>query len=135
MHTGFWIPSYKYKASAPVVAMAAVGARPVLYHHPAGDDALSMSSYLSHGGSSTSSFSAALAPAPPPLGAADSTAQFDISEFFDDVAQGGFAAPPAAPPHVVPADSGAAAAAASAANARWVSWLTEVACVTWPLVL
>jgi hypothetical protein len=94
----------------------------VFYHHPApaaGNDALSMSSYFSHGGSSTSSssassFSDALAPAPPP---ADLAAQFDISEFFDDVERGVFAAPPAVdapPPHVVPADSGAA----SAANAR-----------------
>jgi hypothetical protein len=113
--------------------MAAVGAHPVLYHHPAaGDDAFSMSSYFSHGGSTTSSpassFSAALAPAPQQLlGPADPAAQFDISEFFDDVAQGVFAPPPAvvdAPPHVAaPADSGNAAAAAagagaSAANAR-----------------
>lgn len=108
--------------------MAAVGARPVLYHH-AGDDALSpMSSYFSHGGSSTSSsassFSAALAPAPQPMGADPAAAaQFDISEYlFDDVAQGVFgAAPPAAdappPHHVVQADSGAAAVAGAGASA------------------
>ncbi|CAL4909318.1 unnamed protein product [Urochloa decumbens] len=118
--------------------MAAVGARPVLYHQhhtapaPAGDS--SMSSYFSHGGSSTSSsasassFSAALggapAPAPPPL--AD---QFDISEFlFDDgggvgggAAQGVFAAAapdggPPPPPHAVPAAGSAISAAAHAAR-------------------
>nr|AGT17068.1 WRKY transcription factor [Saccharum hybrid cultivar R570] len=63
--------------------MAAVGASPVLYHHPApAGDAASMSSYFSHGGSSTtsssaSSFSAALAPTTTAL-----AEQFDISEFL-----------------------------------------------------
>ncbi|OEL35584.1 putative WRKY transcription factor 50 [Dichanthelium oligosanthes] len=109
--------------------MAAVGARPVLYHHPApAGDAASMSSYFSHGGSSTSSsassFSAALGAAPaPPL--AD---QFDISEFlFDDGAGGGagvpapgvFAAAPdgALPPAAGSAISAAAHTARSAAEA------------------
>ncbi|WVZ99415.1 hypothetical protein U9M48_044720 [Paspalum notatum var. saurae] len=111
--------------------MAAVGARPVLYHHPApaGDAAASMSSYFSHGGSSTSSssassFSAALAaaavPAPPTL-----AEHFDISEFlFDDGAGAGVvaappgvfpAAPDGAPPPAVP--DGAAVAAAGALSA------------------
>ncbi|KAL6851664.1 hypothetical protein ACP4OV_020228 [Aristida adscensionis] len=116
--------------------MAAVGARPVLYHHPApaGDAAFSaMSSFFSHGGSSTSSspassFSAAAAaaalggpasataaPLPPPL-AADPAAQFDISEYFLD--DGVFAAPPddVSPP-LAPAD-GAAGAGAIAHSAR-----------------
>nr|CAB3464605.1 unnamed protein product [Digitaria exilis] len=112
--------------------MAAVGAHPVLYHHPApAGDAASMSSYFSHGGSSTtatsssaSSFSAALAAASaaPPL--AD---QFDISEFlFDEgaaaAAPGVFAPAPdgGAPVHrVVPdgASHGGAAAPGSAISA------------------
>ncbi|KAG2617889.1 probable WRKY transcription factor 50 [Panicum virgatum] len=108
--------------------MAAVGARPVLYHHPApAGDAASMSSYFSHGGSSTSSsassFSAALgaAPAPaPPL--AD---QFDISEFLFDDGAGAAAAPgvfsaaaDGAPPPVPPAAGSAISAAAAAHAAR-----------------
>ncbi|EES18577.1 hypothetical protein BDA96_09G224500 [Sorghum bicolor] len=72
--------------------MAAVGARPVLYHHPApAGDAASMSSYFSQGGSSTTSssasasFSAALAPTTTTL-----AEQFDISEFlFDDAGVAG----------------------------------------------
>jgi len=119
--------------------MAAVGARPVLYHHPApAGDAASMSSYFSHGGSSisssASSFSAALgaAPAPaPPL--AD---QFDISEFLFDDGAGAAAAPGVfaaaadrgAPPPVAPAAGSAISAPAHAA--RWV-----VAFVTWQLCL
>ncbi|TVU20452.1 EcWRKY-50, partial [Eragrostis curvula] len=121
--------------------MAAIGARPVLYHHhpaPVAGDVnasfSSMSSYFSHGGSSTStssaasSFSAALGAPAPPLVADPSAAQFDISEYlFDDAAQQGvFAAPHAAadaPPPPPPADSsshggaGASAAARSAAEA------------------
>ncbi|RLM97747.1 hypothetical protein C2845_PM06G00640 [Panicum miliaceum] len=103
--------------------MAAVGARPVLYHHPApAGDAASMSSYFSHGGSSTSSsassFSAALgaAPAPPPS-LAD---QFDISEFLFDDGAGAAAAPgvfaDGAPPPVAPAAGSAISAAAHAAR-------------------
>ncbi|KAG2626122.1 WRKY transcription factor WRKY62-like [Panicum virgatum] len=108
--------------------MAAVGARPVLYHHPApAGDAASMSSYFSHGGSSTSSsassFSAALAaaaaPPPPPL--AD---QFDISEFLFDDGAGAAAAPGlfaaaadrGAPPPVAPAAGSAISAPAHAAR-------------------
>ncbi|XP_062231997.1 probable WRKY transcription factor 50 [Phragmites australis] len=102
--------------------MAAVGARPALYHYqaPAGD-ALSMSSYFSHGGSSSSSspssFSAALGPAPL---ADPAAAQFDISEYlFDDAAAAVFAAPPAdggAP--VVPDGAAAAAGAGAGATAH-----------------
>ncbi|KAM0843099.1 hypothetical protein ACQ4PT_057932 [Festuca glaucescens] len=83
--------------------MAAVGAAPVLYQPAAGDASCffsspSMSSYFSHGGSSStsspaSSFSAALGAAPvqprPPQqqqpAIAGPAAQFDISEYlFDD---------------------------------------------------
>ncbi|KAF8715685.1 hypothetical protein HU200_026625 [Digitaria exilis] len=102
--------------------MAAVGAHPVLYHHPApAGDAASMSSYFSHGGSSTtatsssaSSFSAALAAASaaPPL--AD---QFDISEFLFD--EGAAAAAPGvfAPAPDDGASHGGAAAPGSAISA------------------
>ncbi|KAL6610562.1 hypothetical protein ACP70R_040531 [Stipagrostis hirtigluma subsp. patula] len=107
--------------------MAAVGARPVLYHHPApaaGDAYYSMSSYFSHGGSSTSSsassFSAALgpaAPAPPPPIADPAAAQFDISEYLFD--EGVFAAPPAdAPPPVVAAPEGGSHGAGAGAVAH-----------------
>ncbi|XP_062180266.1 probable WRKY transcription factor 50 [Phragmites australis] len=98
--------------------MAAVGARPVLYHHPApAGDALSMSSYFSHGGSSTSSsassFSAALGPAL----LSDPAAQFDISEYlFDDAAAAGYAAPPVVPDGAA-AGAGAGAAAQNARSA------------------
>ncbi|KAJ1263830.1 hypothetical protein BS78_09G216900 [Paspalum vaginatum] len=106
--------------------MAAVGARPVLYHHPApAGDAASMSSYFSHGGSSTSSsasassFSAALAAAPAPTLAE----HFDISEFlFDDgagavAAPGVFAAAPDGAP-VVPDGAAVGGGAVSAAAAH-----------------
>ena len=106
--------------------MAAVGARPVLYHHPApAGDAASMSSYFSQGGSSTTSssasasFSAALAPTTTTL-----AEQFDISEFlFDDAgvagAPGVFADGSA--PVVVSDAAAAAGGGAISAAAGWVA--------------
>ncbi|KAF0924297.1 hypothetical protein E2562_009997 [Oryza meyeriana var. granulata] len=106
--------------------MAAVGAHAALYHHPVSGlpapagDAYSMSSYFSHGGSSTSSsassFSAALGATTPPL-ADPSGAQFDISEFFFDDAPAPaavFNGPPAA---VLPDGASHGAAASAAAHA------------------
>lgn len=105
--------------------MAAVGAHPVLYHHPApAGDASSMSSYFSHGGSSTtsassaSSFTAALAPTTTAL-----AEHFDISEFlFDDAAGAGVAGAPgvfadgAARPVVLPDAAGGGAIIGAAAG-------------------
>ncbi|KAM0843592.1 hypothetical protein ACQ4PT_057618 [Festuca glaucescens] len=105
--------------------MAAVGAAPLLYQPAAGDASCffsspSMSSYFSHGGSSStsspaSSFSAALdtapvQPAAPLLQPAipDAAPHFDISEYFlDDGAFG------AQPPVVAVPDGGAAGARAA----------------------